>query len=312
MRDAFVRALLREMAVNDRIILITGDLGFGVLQPLWDRYPDRILNAGIAEQGMVGMAAGLASTGRIVFVYSIGNFPTLRPLEQIRIDCAYPGANVKIVCVGGGFVYGSLGMSHHATEDMAVMRALPGITCFTPGDPAEAEATTRAAVHTKGTCYLRLGRGNEPRVHEGPVTGWHLPAPLTLREGTQIALLSAGGILSQTMEAAKMLEARGISAEVISFPCIKPMDRFAVQELTERFPILLTAEEHNVTGGFGSAVCEIAAELGNGCRIFRVGLHDLYTAVVGNQQYLREVYGMDAESIADRAEALIHEERTDA
>ena len=109
-----------------------------------------------------------------------------------------------------------------------------------------------------------------------------------------------------------MLEARGISAEVVSFPCIKPMDRFAVQELTERFPILLTAEEHNVTGGFGSAVCEITAELGNGCRIFRIGLKDCYTAVVGNQQYLREVYGMDAESIADRAEALINEKRTDA
>ena len=312
MRDAFVRALMEEMAVNDRIILMTGDLGFGVLQPLWDHYPDRIINAGIAEQSMVGMAAGLAATGKIVFVYSIGNFPTLRPLEQIRNDCAYPGANVKIVCVGGGFVYGSLGMSHHATEDMAIMRALPGVTCFAPGDPAEAEATTHAAVRTNGTCYLRLGRGNEPKVHEGPVTDWHLPAPLTIREGNQIALLSSGGILTQTSEAARMLEKRGISAEVVSFPCFKPMDQFAVKELSERFGILLTVEEHNVTGGFGSAVCEIVAELGNGCRVYRVGLHDLYTAVVGNQQYLREVYGMDAESIADRAEALIGEKRTDA
>ena len=312
MRDAFVRALLAEMEKNERIVLITGDLGFGVLQPVWDRFPERILNAGIAEQGMVGLAAGLASTGRIVLVYSIGNFPTLRPLEQIRNDCAYPGANVKVVCVGGGFVYGSLGMSHHATEDMAVMRALPGVTCFAPGDPAEAEAATRAAIRTEGTCYLRLGRGNEPKVHEGPVTDWYLPAPLTIRKGTDIALLSTGGILTQTAEAARILEGRGISAEVVSFPCFKPMDTYAVKQLTERFPILVTAEEHNVTGGFGSAVCEIAAELGNGCRIYRVGLHDLYTGVVGNQQYLREVYGMDAESIADRAEALIREKRTDA
>ena len=312
MRDAFVRALVAEMAKDDRIVLMTGDLGFGVLRPLWDQFPDRIINAGIAEQGMVGMAAGLASIGRIVFVYSIGNFPTLRPLEQIRNDCAYPGFDVKIVCVGGGFVYGSLGMSHHATEDMAVMRALPGVTCFAPGDPAEAEAVTRAAIRTKGTCYLRLGRGNEPKVHEGPVEDWYLPAPLTIREGKDIALLSSGGILTQTAEAARILEQRGISAEVVSFPCFKPMDRYALQQLTQRFPILLTAEEHNVTGGFGSAVCEITAELGNGCRIYRVGLHDLYSGVVGNQQYLREVYGMDAESIADRAEALIHEKRTDA
>ncbi len=312
MRDAFVRALVAEMAEDRRIILVTGDLGFGVLQPIWDRFPDRILNAGIAEQSMVGMAAGLAATGRIVLVYSIGNFPTLRPLEQIRNDCAYADANVKIVCVGGGFVYGSLGMSHHATEDMAVMRALPGVTCFAPGDPAEAEAATRAAIHTAGTCYLRLGRGNEPKVHESPVTDWYLPAPLTIRKGTDLALLSTGGILTQTAEAARILEKRGISAEVVSFPCFKPMDKDAVRRLSYRFPILLTVEEHNVTGGFGSAVCEITAELGNGCRVFRIGLKDRYTAVVGNQQYLREVYGMDAESIADRAEALINEERTDA
>ena len=312
MRDAFVRALVGEMAKDERIILITGDLGFGVLQPIWDRFPDRILNAGIAEQGMVGLAAGLASTGKIVLVYSIGNFPPLRPLEQIRNDCAYPGANVKIVCVGGGFVYGSLGMSHHATEDMAIMRALPGVTCFAPGDPAEAEAVTRAAIRAEGTCYIRLGRGNEPKVHADAVTDWYLPAPLTIRKGRDIALLSTGGILTQTTEAARILEKRGISAEVVSFPCFKPMDTYALKQLTERFPILLTAEEHNVTGGFGSAVCEITAELGNGCRIYRVGLHDLYTAVVGNQQYLREVYGMDAESIADRAEALVREKRTDA
>ena len=312
MRDAFVRALMREMAENNRIVLLTGDLGFGALQPVWDRYPERIINAGIAEQGMVGMAAGLAATGKIVLVYSIGNFPTLRPLEQIRNDCAYTGADVKIVCVGGGFVYGSLGMSHHATEDMAVMRAIPGVTCFAPGDPAEAEAVTRAAIHTPGTCYLRLGRGNEPKVHDGPVDGWTPPAPLTLRKGTDTALLSCGGILTQTAEAARILEERGISAEVVSFPCFKPLDRDAVRALTERFPVVITAEEHNVIGGFGSAVCEAAAESGNGCSIRRIGLEDCFTAVVGDQQYLREIYGMDAKHIADRAEAWIHEKRTDA
>ena len=312
MRDAFVRVLVQEMEKNPRIVLLTGDLGFGVLQPVWDRFPDRIINAGIAEQGMVSLAAGLAATGRTVIVYSIGNFPTLRPLEQIRNDCAYHGANVKIVCIGGGFVYGSLGMSHHATEDMAVMRALPGVACFAPGDPAETEAVTREMLKTEGTCYLRLGRGNEPKVHEGPVEGWQMPKPLTLRKGKDVALLSAGGILTQTAAAAQILAERGIAAEVVSFPCLKPMDREAVLDLTRRFPLLVTVEEHTVTGGFGSAVCEIAAETGNGCRVVRIGLEDCYTAVVGNQQYLREVYGMDAKSIADRAEALIGEKRTDA
>ena len=307
MRDAFVRALMQEMEQNSRIVLITGDLGFGVLRPLRERFPDRLLNAGIAEQGMVSMAAGLAATGRTVIVYSIGNFPTLRPLEQIRNDCAYHNADVKIVCVGGGFVYGSLGMSHHATEDMSVMRAIPGIACFTPGDPAETEAVTRVMLRNPGTCYLRLGRGNEPKVHPGPVEGWTIPKALTLREGTDIALLSAGGILTQAMDAAERLEQKGISAKVVSFPCLKPLDNETVRELLSSFRSLVTVEENTVAGGFGSAVCEIAAETGNGCRVRRIGLQDCFTTVVGDQQYLRQAYGMDGAAIAAKAEEMLKE-----
>ena len=307
MRDTFVRVLADEMAQDPRIVLIIGDLGFGVMKPIWERFPDRIINAGIAEQSMVSMAAGLAATGRTVLVYSIGNFPTLRPLEQIRNDCAYHGANVKIVCVGGGFVYGSLGMSHHATEDLAVMRALPDVRCFAPGDPAETGVVTREIIHTPGTCYLRLGRGNEPMVHDGMLAEWKAPDPLTLREGSDIALLSTGGILTQTAAAAERLAERNIRAEVVSFPCIKPMDTEAVLKLLKRFRHLVTVEEHNITGGFGSAVCEIAAEAGTGSRVHRIGLQDCYSSVVGSQQYLREVYGMDEKSIADKAEAWLNE-----
>ena len=305
MRDAFVRAVAEEMERNGRIVLITGDLGFGVLRPLWERFPDRTLNAGIAEQGMVSMAAGLASTGRTVIVYSIGNFPTLRPLEQIRNDCAYHGADVKIVCVGGGFVYGSLGMSHHATEDLSVMRAIPGITCFTPGDPAETEAVTRAMLRRSGTCYLRLGRGNEPRVHPRPVENWKVPEALVLREGTDIALLSAGGILTQAADAAERLAEKGISAKVVSFPCLKPLDEAAVKKVLGGFRRVITVEENTVYGGFGSAVCEIAAEEGSGCRIWRIGLRDCFASVVGEQRYLRQVYGMDGAAIAAKAEELL-------
>ena len=308
MRDAFTRALMREAAENPRLTLITGDLGFGVLKPFWETYPKQFINAGIAEQSMTGMAAGLALTGRTVLTYSIGNFPTLRCLEQIRNDCAYHGASVKIVCVGGGFVYGSLGMSHHATEDMAVMRALPGVTVFTPGDPAEVEAILPVMLRTPGTCYLRLGRGGEPTLHKTPVGRWTLPEALTLREGTDVAILSAGGILTQTVEAAEILAAKGISAEVVSFPCVKPIDTEKIKELTARFRLLVTAEEHTIVGGFGSAVCEAAAELGTGCRIHRIGMEDVYSAVVGTQQYLREHYRMDAKSIAERTEAWLREE----
>ena len=306
MRDAFVRVLTEEMERNGRIVLITGDLGFGVLRPLWERFPDRMINAGIAEQGMVSMAAGLAATGRTVIVYSIGNFPTLRPLEQIRNDCAYHGADVKIVCVGGGFVYGSLGMSHHATEDMSVMRAIPEITCFTPGDPAETEAVTRTMLQTPGTCYLRLGRGNEPKVHTGPVENWTMPKALTLREGTDIALLSAGGILTQVMDAAERLDKKGISARVVSFPCLKPLDEETVRELLASFRALVTVEENTVVGGFGSAVCEIAAEAGSSCRVRRIGLQNCFATVVGDQQYLRRIYKMDGEAIAAGAEEMLN------
>jgi transketolase len=299
------------MGRNDRIVLITGDLGFGVLRPLWERFPDRMLNAGIAEQGMISMAAGLAATGRTVIVYSIGNFPTLRPLEQIRNDCAYHGADVKIVCVGGGFVYGSLGMSHHATEDMSVMRAIPDITCFTPGDPAETEAVTLAMLRKSGTCYLRLGRGNEPKVHTAPVENWTIPRALTLREGTDVALLSAGGILTQAVDAAERLARKGISAKVVSFPCLKPLDEETVKALLGSFPGILTVEENTVAGGFGSAVCEIAAEAGSGCRVRRIGLRDCFSTVVGDQQYLRRTYGMDGEAIADKAEELLNGLRRD-
>lgn len=308
MRDAFTRALMREAADDPKLTLVTGDLGFGVLKPFWETYPAQFINAGIAEQAMTGLAAGLAREGRTVLTYSIGNFPTLRCLEQIRNDCAYHDANVKIVCVGGGFVYGSLGMSHHATEDMAILRALPGVTVFTPGDPAEVEAVVPVMLRTPGTCYLRLGRGGEPTLHDGPVTDWHLPKALTLREGKDVAILSAGGILTQTVSAAKKLEEAGVSAEVVSFPCLKPIDADKIRELASRFRHIVTVEEHTIVGGFGSAVAEVLAEAGASCKLHRIGMPDVYCCTVGTQQYLRGVYEMDDEAICRRTLAWLGEE----
>jgi len=305
MRDAFTRALQRLAKDDPDLLLVTGDLGFGVLRPFWEAYPQQFINAGIAEQAMTGLAAGLAREGKTVLTYSIGNFPTLRCLEQIRNDCAYHDANVKIVCVGGGFVYGSLGMSHHATEDMAILRALPQVTVFTPGDPAEVEAVVPVMVRTPGTCYLRLGRGGEPLLHQQPIENYRLGQALTLRAGQDIALLSAGGILTQTLGAAALLEKRGISAEVVSFPTLKPIDTEKLRELGQRFPHLICVEEHTVVGGLGSAVCEVLAEQGAPCRVHRMGMQDQYSCIVGTQQYLRERYDMDETAIARRAEAVL-------
>lgn len=309
MRDAFTRALQRLTAEDKNLLLVTGDLGFGVLKPFWETYPDQFINAGIAEQAMTSLAAGLAREGKTVLTYSIGNFPTLRCLEQIRNDCAYHDANVKIVCVGGGFVYGSLGMSHHATEDMAILRALPQVTVFTPGDPAEVEAVVPVMVHTPGTCYLRLGRGGEPTLHMAPIENYRLGQGLTLRTGTDIALLSAGGILTQTVSAAEKLAERGISAEVVSFPTLKPIDRELILSLGQRFKHLITVEEHTIIGGLGGAVCETLAEEGCPCRVHRMGMPDVYSCIVGTQQYLRQRYGMDDEAVAAKAEEILKEER---
>ncbi|MBQ8653387.1 MAG: transketolase, partial [Clostridia bacterium] len=206
----------------------------------------------------------------------------------------------KVVCVGGGFVYGSLGMSHHATEEMAILRALPGVTVFTPGDPEEVEAVVPVMLKTPGTCYLRLGRGGEPTLHDGPVTGWEAPRALTLREGSDVALLSAGGILTQTVSAGRMLAEKGVSAEIVSFPCLKPIDRDKLIELAGRFRHIVTVEEHSIVGGFGSAVCEVIAETGAPCRVHRIGMEDVYSCIVGTQQYLRGEYHMDDKAICER------------
>ncbi len=310
MRDAFTAAL-QGLAKNDpNIFLITGDLGFGVLKPYWEIFPHQFFNAGISEQAMTGMAAGMALSGKTVFTYSIGNFPTLRCLEQIRNDCAYHRANVKIVCVGGGFVYGSLGMSHHATEDMAILRALPDVAVFTPGDPIEVRAVMPVLTSHPGTCYLRLGRGGEPTLHQKPIENYRIGQGLCLQEGQDVALLSAGGILSQTIAAAELLEKQGVSAGVYSFPTLKPLDEDLVRRLAKALPLLVTVEEHTILGGLGGAVAETVSDMaGSRARVMRIGMRDAYSTIVGSQQYLREQYGLDAAAIAQKTLQALKEQK---
>ena len=176
---------------------------------------------------------------------------------------------------------------------------------FTPGDPQEVEAIVPVMLATPGTCYLRLGRGGEPTLHEKPIEGYTAPKALTLREGTDVALLSAGGILTQTVQAAKLLAEQGVSAEVVSFPCLKPIDREKLIELSQRFRHIITVEEHSIVGGFGSAVCEVIAETGANCRVHRIGMEDVYSTIVGTQQYLRGEYRMDDKAICERTLAWL-------
>src|SRR5688572_26203322 len=206
-RDRFIQTLCGLAEADPRIMLITGDLGFAVLDEYRRRFPAQFINAGVAEQNMTLVATGMALEGHVVFTYSIGNFPTLRCLEMIRNDAAYHGANVKVVSVGGGFSYGALGISHHATEDLAIMRSLPDVTCFAPTSLGEAEAATRAVVATPGTCFLRLDKDSGPDGEEPFVLG----RPRILRRGRDVALLATGGIMSETVKAADELERGGLT-----------------------------------------------------------------------------------------------------
>ncbi len=299
MRDTFVKTLLEIAKKDKNVYIITGDLGFGVLKPFWEELPDQIINAGIAEQNMTSIAAGLALQGKTVYTYSIGNFPTLRCIEQIRNDCAYHDANVKVVCVGGGFVYGSLGMSHHATEDIAMMRALPDVTVMAPGDLVEAACATRAIYETPGTCYLRLGRGGEKQIHE-KIDNFQIGKAIKIKDGKNVAVFSTGAIFDEVDEAVKMLEQQGITPTVYTFPTVKPIDKDVIMKCASEHGTIITVEEHNLSGGFGSAVAEVLAEADEKAKLVRIALDDKYSCIVGSQKYLRHQYSIDAETIIEK------------
>lgn len=305
MRDAFVARLIRLAEADPRLFLITGDLGFGVLTKFEAARSAQFLNAGVAESNMTGLATGLALSGRVVFTYSIANFPTLRCLEQVRNDAAYHEANVKIVAIGGGFSYGALGMSHHATEDLAILRAIPGITVVAPGCLWEVEEAAAAIAATPGVCYLRLDKsdaGRTNRLGEAFVLG----KIRTLREGTDVTLAATGGILSVALSAAESLAAAGIKARVLSVHTLRPFDAETVFRACRETGGLITIEEHVVDGGLGGLVAETCLEAGVVPQAFhRIGLRAGFSSIVGSQEYLRTRYGMDTEAVVARAWVMV-------
>lgn len=296
MRTAFLETLFELAERDPRIWLVTGDLGYSVLEPFAAARPDRFLNAGVAEQNMIGLAAGIALSGNIVFVYSIANFPTLRCLEQIRNDVCHHRANVKIVSVGGGFAYGPHGHTHHGLEDLAAMRAMPGMAALAPGDPREARAATRAVAARPGPCYLRLGKANEPTVHPTEPS-LEVGRPILVRPGADACLFASGSMLAPADEAADELAARGVACAVWSVPWIKPMDPAAILDAVGSARLVVAAEEHGIVGGLGSALAEILAEAGRGVPLLRHGAPDAVSAEIGSQAHLRARLGRLADVV---------------
>ena len=305
MRDNFVRQLSEVARKDRRVFLMTADLGFRVLDDFATEFPDQYLNVGIAEQNMIGLATGMALDGRIVFTYSIGNFSTIRCLEQIRNDACYHQADVKVVAVGGGFSYGPLGISHHATEDLSIMRSLPEMTVVAPGDQWEAREATKALINTPGTCYLRLDKSSAPATARSTDV-FYIGKARTVRAGSDITLMATGGILGAALEAADSLVEQGIACRVLSMHTIKPFDADAVLRACLETGGIVTVEEHTIHGGLGSLVAETCLDAGVKPGVFRrIGLKAGFSSIVGGQDHLRREYGMDAASIAKAVAELL-------
>jgi transketolase len=296
-RDAFVTRLT-ELAMRDpRLVLVVGDLGYGVVDDFARLMPDQFVNAGVAEQSMMGIAAGLAATGRRVFVYSIANFPTLRCLEQIRNDLCYHQRNVTIVSVGAGVAYGTHGYTHHAVEDIAALRTLPGLRIISPADPVEARAAAELATLEPGPTYVRLGKNGERDLHPSGANV-DLRSPILLRSGNDAHLLATGSITGNCLAAAELLATReGLQCAVHSCPMIRPFDLEWLDHLDPTVP-LVTVEEHSREGGFGSLVLEVVNDRQRRIHLVRAGLDGVKFSRLGSQTFLRSLSGLDPEGIA--------------
>ena len=303
MRTAFIDQLIKERETNDKIFLIVGDLGYNVVNTFAEKFPNSYLNAGIAEQNMIGVAAGLASEGYIVYVYSIGNFPTLRCLEQIRNDISYNNLNVRIVSVGAGFAYGSLGASHHTTEDLGIMRTLPNMVVASPGDPVEAKQITSMSVSHKGPMYLRLGKAGEKIVHDkdsvsAPEIGKLKIGDIlpVITKKNRKAVIATGSILAVFKD---YIINKIIDLDLYSAVFVKPINKDVVRQLCLQYEELITVEEHQASCGLYSALLEIISELYSKGEILtfpkveRKAIDDKFFYIVGNQSKLRKISGLD-------------------
>ncbi len=305
MRKAFNEELLKIAESDPRVYMILADIGYGEIEPFARRFPDRFINCGVAEQSMTGVACGVAMEGNIAITYSIANFPTLRCLEQVRNDVCYHDANVKIVIIGGGVSYGELGVSHHSTEDIAIMRALPNMVVLAPCDKAEARAATHAMMAYEGPVYFRCGYKGEPDIHTGPVE-FRIGGSQQVREGTDATVFFAGPIGYDALLAVDALAREGIRCRLVSLYSIKPIDKAAIVRAAKETGGIVTLEEHNLSGGLGGAVAEVLMDEGCGGVPFRrLALPDLYVTKVGSQEWLRNEYGLGQAGVEAAVKAMV-------
>ena len=308
MRVAFVNTLLRLLGEGRDIHVLTADIGYGILDPFRDHFPDRFTNVGVAEANMIGVAAGMAMRGTHVFCYSIAPFVIFRTLDQVRCDLCSQGLPVTLVSVGAGLSYGMEGMTHYAIEDLAITRALPGMNVFVPASPAETAILTEVAAERLGPSYLRLGAKQEPEVYPKGLSAKPGKVQM-LREGKDAALIANGVMVRRALETATRLAEVGLSCAVFSLHTLKPLDTAGVLDIAKAFSVLVSLEEHSRINGMGSAIAELLVDEGVHVPLLRIGLPDEYPKRFGDADWLRDSAGLDPKDIAQSVLAFSRGEK---
>jgi transketolase len=298
MRSVFIKTLEKLASVDNRIFLLTGDLGFKTFDKFRDSFQERFINVGVAEANMIGIAAGLALSGKNVYCYSIIPFLTMRCLERIRIDLCYHNLNVKLIGAGAGLVYGLEGVTHHAIEDIAIMRSLPNMTVVAPECPLEVEALIKESHAYKGPLYIRLGREGEPCVHNS-APEFKIGRGIIVRKGRDISIIATGIILYQAKIASEILINEGLDVTLIGMHTIKPLDKDIIKYCANNNKAIFTLEEHSIIGGLGSAVSEFLLEICYKGLFRKIALPDEYCSYIGGHHYLLGKYGLSPEAIKD-------------
>ena len=292
--------VLAELAEDDpRVVLVSQD--FGPIGSFTARFPERHFDVGISEENLIGVAAGLAHAGKIAFAIAMAPFVTMRGFEQIRNDCAYNRNNVKIIAPFAGLEAGPWGATHHAIEDLALLRSIPGMTVLSPADPNETMRMVRAAPAIEGPVYIRLG-------FLMPIDGYEAPfrvgEAVTMRAGNDVTLMATGSSVSAALVAGEALQATGVSVRVLNLHTLKPIDRAAIERAARETGKIVTVEEHSIHGGLGGAVAEVMAEIGTG-RLARVGVRDVFCSEVAPYPELLHIHGLDADGIVAAARGLL-------
>ncbi len=299
MQKAYLMALYDLAARDKRVLSLLADSGTGYDELFMREFPDQMIDFGIAEEHMVGAAAGMACCGKIPFVYTAGAFLAYRSYEFVRNDICLQNLNVKITGMGSGLAWSTLGPTHHTTEDISVLRALPNLTVFSPACPRDVEKAVKAAYEIEGPVYIRIGMNAEPDIYGGDfefVPGRNVQ----IRKGGKLALFSTGSITSEALKAAELLQEQGIAVSVYHVHTMKPFDEESVVEAAKTHSLLVTVEEHNIYGGLGSIVSEVVAEKELGVGVKRIGLPDRFAKGYGTLAEVRRQNGLDAESIREK------------